>query len=76
VGAQHAGIVQSLMATCRLHDIDPHTYLVDMLQRVGQHTAARVAELMPRLWTQHFADHPLRSDLDAHTSGGAVRAGK
>lgn len=63
VGARHAGIVQSLIATCRLHDIDPYTYLVDVLQRVGQHPAARVAELTPRLWKQHFADNPLRSDL-------------
>lgn len=76
VGAQHAGIVQSLIATCRLHDIDPYTYLVDVLQRVGQHPAARVAELTPRLWKQHFADNPLRSDLDAHTSGGDARAGQ
>jgi transposase len=63
VGARHAGIVQSLIATCRLHDIDPTTYLVDVLQRVGQHPASGVAELTPRLWKQHFAHDPLRSDL-------------
>jgi len=63
VGAEHAGIVQSLIATCRLHDIDPYTYLVDILQRVGEHPASRVAELTPRLWKQHFAANPLRSDL-------------
>lgn len=63
VGAQHAGILQSLIVTCRLHDIDPYTYFVDVLQRVGQHPASRVAELTPRLWKQHFAAHPLRSDL-------------
>lgn len=63
VGAEHAGIVQSLIATCRLHGVDPYTYLVDVLQRVGQHPAARVAELTPRLWKQHFAGNPLRSDL-------------
>ena len=63
VGAEHAGIVQSLIATCRLHDVDPYTYLVDVLQRVGEHPASRVAELTPRLWKQHFADKPLRSDL-------------
>ena len=63
LGAKHIGIVQSLIVTCRLHDIDPYTYLVDVLQRVGQHPASRVAELTPRLWKQHFADHPLRSDL-------------
>lgn len=63
VGAEHLGIVQSLIATCRLHDIDPYTYLVDVLQRVGEHPASRVAELTPRLWKQHFAHAPLRSDL-------------
>jgi transposase len=63
VGAKHVGIVQSLIATCRLQGIDPYTYLIDVLQRVGQHPAARVAELTPRLWKQHFAHSPLRSDL-------------
>ena len=63
VGAEHAGIVQSLITTCRLHDIDPYTYLVDVLQRLGEHPALRVAELTPRLWKQHFAANPMRSDL-------------
>jgi transposase len=63
LGAKHVGIVQSLLVTCRLHGIDPYNYLVDVLQRVAQHPAARVAELTPRLWKQHFADNPLRSDL-------------
>jgi transposase len=65
VGAEIVGIVQSLIVTCKLHDIDPATYLTDVLQRVGQHPASRVAELTPRLWKKLFADHPLRSDLDA-----------
>ena len=63
LGARHVGIVQSLIVTCRLHGIDPYDYLVDVLQRVAQHPAARVAELTPRLWKQHFAAHPLRSVL-------------
>lgn len=68
LGAEHMGIVQSLVSTCRLHRIDPYTYLVDVLQRVGQHPASRVAELTPRLWKLHFADQPLRSDLYSATS--------
>lgn len=56
VDARYAGIVQSLIVTCRLHGIDAYTYLVDVLQRVGQHPASRVAEFTPRLWKQHFAD--------------------
>jgi len=63
LGAKHVGIVQSLLVTCRLHGINPYTYLVDVLQRVGRHPAARVAELTPRLWKQYFAANPLRSDL-------------
>jgi len=63
LGAEHVGIMQSLIVTCRLHGIDPYTYLVDVLQRVAIHPANRVAELTPRLWKQHFADNPLRSAL-------------
>lgn len=62
-GAKHVGIVQSLMATCRLHDINPYDYLVDVLQRVRQHPASLVHELTPRLWKERFAANPLRSDL-------------
>lgn len=62
-GAEHVGIIQSLISTCRLHDINPYTYLVDVLQRVSIHPASRVEELTPRLWKEHFADNPLRSDL-------------
>jgi len=64
LGAKNVGIAQSLIATCRLHDLDVYTYLVDVLQRVGQHPASRVDELTPRLWKQHFAANPLRSVLD------------
>jgi transposase len=63
LGAKHVGIVPSLIVTCRLHDIDPYTYLVDVLQRVAIQPASRVAELTPRLWKLHFAANPLRSDL-------------
>jgi transposase len=64
VGARHVGIIQSLLASCRLQGIDPYVYLVDVLQRVDTHPALEVHLLMPRLWKHHFAEHPLRSDLD------------
>ena len=63
LGAKHVGIVQSLLVTCRLHDINPYDYFVDVLQRVGQHPACEVHQLTPRLWKQLFAANPLRSDL-------------
>lgn len=70
LGAKHVGIVQSLIVTCRLHGVDPYDYLVDVLQRVGQHPAADVARLTPRLWKAHFAANPLRSDVHGGRGGG------
>jgi hypothetical protein len=64
VGARYVGIVQSLIASCRLQGVDPYGYFVDVLQRIDTHPAFDVHLLTPRLWKQHFADHPLRSDLD------------
>jgi transposase len=64
VGARHVGIVQSLIASCRLQGVDPYVYLVDVLQRIDTHPAFDVHLLTPRLWKQYFAQNPLRSDLD------------
>lgn len=72
IGAEHVGLIQSLLVTCRLHGVNPHTYLVDVLQRVGQHPAKRVMELTPRLWKETFASNPLRSDVDLHDNNAAV----
>ncbi|MGK0168382.1 MAG: hypothetical protein ACI9W2_000097 [Gammaproteobacteria bacterium] len=63
IGAERVGIIQSLLTTCRLHDVNPSIYLIDVLQRVETHPASRVDELMPRNWKTHFADDPLRSDV-------------
>jgi transposase len=64
VGARQVGIIYSVVASCRLQGVDPYVYLVDVLQRVDTHPALEVQLLTPRLWKQHFAAHPLRSDLD------------
>ena len=64
LGARQIGIVQSLIVTCQLHAINPYDYLVDVLQRIDRHPASQVDQLTPRLWKQHFAHQPLRSDLD------------
>ncbi len=63
IGAELVGIIQSLLVTCRLHDVDPYVYLVDVLQRVSTHSMSRVDELIPRNWKTLFADNPLTSDL-------------
>ncbi len=66
LGTKHVGIVQSLLATCRLHDTTPYDYFVDVLQRVGQHPASLAHQFTPRIWKQMFAATPLRSDLYEH----------
>lgn len=52
-----------------------NTAEVIVLQRVGQHPAARVGELTPRMWMQHFAHAPLRSDLHAFTEPESAGTG-
>ena len=62
-GAEHVGVVQSLLTTCRLHDIDPYEYRVDVLQRVKNHPPLQMGELTPRSWKELFAQNPKRSVL-------------
>jgi transposase len=68
VGARQVGIIYSVLAACRLQGVDPYVYLVDVLQRIDTHPALAVQPLTPRLWKEHFAAHPLRSDLDRSSS--------
>lgn len=63
VGAEHVATIQTLLATCRAHGVNPFNYLVDVLQRIDQHPAKQVHELTPRQWQRRFAENPLRSPL-------------
>ena len=63
VGAHRVAVIQSLLVTCRMQGIDPHVYLMDVLQRIGRHPAKDVIDLMPRVWKEKFGDDPLKSDL-------------
>ena len=63
IGAEYAGILYSLVSSCRIQGINPYTYLVDVLQRVATHPQSKVEQLIPRMWKTHFADDTLVSDL-------------
>jgi len=63
IGAERIGIIQSLLVTCRLQQVDPYAYLVDVLQRISQHPASQVLDLTPRVWKTTFSHAPLKSDL-------------
>jgi transposase len=49
-GAERAATIYSLIASCKLCEIDPFEYLRDVLDRVSTHPASRVVELTPPGW--------------------------
>jgi transposase len=63
LGGRYLGIAQTLIQSCRLQEVDPWVYLVDVLQRIDTHPAFDVHLLTPRLWKENFAANPLKSDL-------------
>ena len=51
-GAGGGCVLYSLIASCRLHDVNPFEYLRDVLVRVGDHPAHDVFALSPKNWKQ------------------------
>jgi transposase len=49
-GGQRAAAVYSLIVTAKLNDIDPQTWLADVLARLAEHPAHRIDELLPWNW--------------------------
>jgi len=50
-GAQNWACIASLVETCKLHDVNPQTYLTDVLTKlVNLWPASRLDELMPWNW--------------------------
>ena len=48
--AQRAAVIYSLLATCKRHEINPQTWLTDVLSRIPTHPHKRVRELLPHVW--------------------------
>ena len=65
VGAEHVATIQTLLASCRAHGINPYDYLVDVLQRIDVHPAKDVAQLTPARWKEMFAAQRMVSPLAA-----------
>jgi len=49
-GAWRAAIIYSLVASCKLNEIDPFRYFRDVLSRVSIHPADKIDELLPSEW--------------------------
>ena len=49
-GGRRAAAIYTLIETAKLNDIDPQAWLADMLARLHDHPARRIAELLPWNW--------------------------
>lgn len=45
--AKRSGMLYSLLGTCKMHGIEPYTWLKEVLHRIADHPANKVAELLP-----------------------------
>jgi transposase len=51
-GGDRAAAMYSLIYTAKLNDVDPRTWLADVLARIADHPASRLHELLPWNWAQ------------------------
>ena len=49
-GGQRAAVIYTLIETAKLNDIDPKAWLADVLARIADHPASRIADLLPWNW--------------------------
>lgn len=47
-GGQHWAVLASLIATCKMNDVDPNAYIADVLAKiVARHPMSRIDDLLP-----------------------------
>jgi len=46
-GGERAAAIYTLIATAKLNDIDPQAWLEDVLRRIADHPASRLADILP-----------------------------
>jgi transposase len=49
-GGHRAAAVYTLVETCKMNDVDPQAWLADVLGRLPDHPANKVADLLPWNW--------------------------
>jgi transposase len=49
-GGQRAAAMYSIIVTAKMNDIDPQAWLADVLNRIAEHPANRIDELLPWNW--------------------------
>lgn len=51
--AEHIAMFYSFFSTCKTLNINPHTWLVDVLNRIPEHKANKLHELLPQNWVEN-----------------------
>ena len=49
--AQRSAMLYSLLGTCKLHRINPFTWLKEVLQTIPDHPINKISDLLPHRWT-------------------------
>jgi len=47
---QRSAIIYSIIESCRRHDIEPYTYLRDVLTRLPTMTNRQIKDIVPKAW--------------------------
>jgi transposase len=45
--AKRSGMLYSLLGTCKMHGVEPYTWLKDVLNRIADHPINKIQELLP-----------------------------
>ena len=53
-GGKRAAEIYSLIASCKMNNIDPYAYLTDILGKLMDHNHKKLHELLPNKWTQQI----------------------
>jgi len=49
-GGERAAAIYTLITTAKLNDVDPQAWLEDVLRRIADHPASRLADILPWNW--------------------------
>lgn len=51
-GGKRAAMMYSFFATCAAHNINPLSWLTDVLNRITDHNIKSIHELLPHIWAE------------------------